>query len=99
MYIRKDIELEFIMINCQKVGCIRLGVYVRNVRRPPSNASEDNYHLSQFVLNFSVDRKVILIGDFNLYSINWDNVHPFEGDFKLTTQAFVDAFVSSGLTH
>ena len=69
IYIKRDIELEFLMVDCQNVVCImlaRVGVSVIMVYRPPSNSSEDNNHLSQFILNFSVDRDVILIGDFNL---------------------------------
>ena len=69
------------------------------VYRSPSNPSEDNNHLSHFILNFSVDREVILIGDLNLPSTIWSNSHPFQGDFKPTTQPFVVAFASSGLSH
>ena len=36
------------------------------VYRPPLNSSED---VSQFIFNFSVDREIILIGDFNLLII------------------------------
>ena len=64
--------------------------------RSLSNSSEDINHLSQFLLNFSVDRKVILIEDFNLPLINWGNAHPCQDDFESSTQAFVDVFVSSG---
>ena len=69
MYIRRDIE--FIKVDCQNV-CImlvRLGVFVI-YNRPLANSSEDNNHLSQFILNVSVEWEVILIGDFNLPSIN-----------------------------
>ena len=86
IYIRRDIEFEFIMVDCRNVVCIRLvklGVFVLILYRSPSNSSEYNNHLSQFTFNFSVDREVILIGDFNLPSINWGNVHPFHGDFEL----------------
>ena len=68
------------------------------VYRPPSNSSEDDNQLSQFILYFSVDREVILIGDFNWPSINWGNARFFQGDFEPTNQAFVDAFFSSGLS-
>ena len=45
---------------------VEIGVFVVMVYRPPSNSSEDNNYPSQSILNFSVDREVILIGDFNL---------------------------------
>ena len=42
---------------------------------------------------------MILIGDFNLPPINyWGNAYPFQGDFEPITQAFVDTFVSFGLS-
>ena len=68
------------------------------VYRHSSNSSEDNNHLSQFILHFSVDREVIFIGEINLLSINWDNVHLFQDHFESTTQVVIDAFVSSGLS-
>ena len=71
IYIKKNIEL---MVNCPNVVCIRLvrlSIFVIMVYRPPSNSSEDNYHLSQFILKFFVDREVIINGDFNLPSNNW----------------------------
>ena len=39
-----------------------------------------------------------MIGDFNLLSTNWGKVHPSQGDFKPTSQAFVDTLVSSGVS-
>ena len=66
--------------------------------RPPLNLSENNNNLSQFILYFAVHREVILIGHCNLPSIDWGNVHPFQGETEPTTQALVDAFVSSGLS-
>ena len=86
------------MVNCQNVVCISLvtlGVFVVMMYRPSSKLNKDNNHLSQFIFNFPIDWEVILIGDFNLSSINWGNAHPFQGDFKNNTQAFVEAFVSS----
>ena len=66
---------------------------------PPSNSNENNNHLSQSILNFSVDfLLVILIGDFNLPLNDWGNVHPFQDDFKPTTQAFVDAGMNQWVT-
>ena len=101
IYIRKDIELKFIIVDCQNIVCIRsvkLGVIVIMVNRSPSNSSEVNNHPSQFILNFSIDMEVVLIGDFNLPSINWGNVDTFQDHFEPTTQASVDAFASSGLS-
>ena len=84
------------MVDCQNYVCIRLGFFLIIVYRPPSNKSENNNHLSQFILIFSIDRDVI--GYFNLPSINWGNVHRFQGHFEPTTQPFVNAFVSFRLS-
>ena len=81
------------MVDYQNVICnrlVRLGIFVIMVYRPPSNSSEYNEYLSQFILNFSFDREVILIGDFNLPSIIGVIFHPFQSHFKPTTQTFVD---------
>ena len=86
------------MIDCQNVICISLGVFVIMVYHPPSISSEVNKHLSQFILNFSVDREVILIGYFNWSSINWGNANPYQGYFEPTTRMLIDAFISSGLS-
>ena len=45
MYIRKDIEFEFIIVYCQNlihVKLVRLGFVAIMVYRPPSNSGEDN---------------------------------------------------------
>ena len=78
--------------------CIRLSLIVIMVYRPTSNSSDDNNHPSRFILKFFVDREMILIENFTMPLINWSNVHLFQGDFESTTQAFVDAFVSAGLS-
>ena len=82
---------------------VRLGVFVIMVYRPPSYSSEENNHLSQLFSNFSVEWELILIGGFNLPSINWDNVHLLQDkkdveNVEPTTQAFIDTFVLSGLS-
>ena len=59
IHIRRDIEFEFIMVDCQNVVCVRLvklGDFVIMVYRPSLNSSDDNNHLSQVILNISVDR-------------------------------------------
>ena len=73
-------------------------VYVIVVYQPPSYLSKNIKHLSQFMLHFSAYREVILIGYFNLPSINWGNVHAFQGDVEPTTQVFIDTYVSSGMS-
>ena len=39
-----------------------------------------------------------MIGNFKMPPINWGNAHRFQCDFEPTTQAFIDTFVSSGLS-
>ena len=44
IYSRRDIEFEFIIVDCQNVVCIRLfrlGVFVLMMYHPPSNSLED----------------------------------------------------------
>ena len=72
IYIRRDIEFEFIMIDCQNIVCIRtvrLGVFVIIVYRPPSNSSEHNNHLFQFIRWLIIFKRKTVTA--NLYSFQY----------------------------
>ena len=51
-------------------------------------------NLSQLILNFSVDKEVIIIRDFNFPSINWDNSHSFQGDYEVLGSLLFLLFVN-----
>lgn len=72
-------------------------VYVVVIYRPPSNSHLDNNDLINYLLlQFSLGREVIIVGDFNLPSISWDLSEP---DLNITPldASFYNLFTSLGL--
>lgn len=67
------------------------------VYRPPSNSFEDNLQLVSFISNFCVNKEVIILGDFNLPSIDWRNGDALYLDYDPLTSLFTNCFNTSGL--
>ena len=65
--------------NCIILKLIDFDLYVLNVYRPPSSSSNDNSALLEYLSTFCTDKEVILMGDFNLPSINWWDVSSVHG--------------------
>ena len=71
-------------------------VFVVIVYRAPSNSSDDNTSIANFVANFGIGKEVIILGDFNLPSIDWtENVISAKTPTDCT---FLETFNSLGLT-
>ena len=68
-----------------------------NVYRPPSISSADNTNLLNFIEQFCSEREVVLLGDFNLPSINWASDTPDVGA-STTDLAYFDTFAATGLS-
>ena len=71
-------------------------VYCLLVYRPPSNPPDVNDSVLRLITEFSIDKEIILLGDFNLPSINW-HVDPPRAS-STTDGSFLDGFISTGLT-
>ena len=69
-------------------------VFVLLVYRAPSNSEDTNKRISSFILDFCGGKEVIILGDFNLPSIDWSSpmLHcpPLE-------RMFLDTFLTVGL--
>ena len=74
-----------------------LNVYVYVVYRPPSNTQEENQALIDFLLRSCTGKEVVILGDFNLPSISWNNQQP-GGMVSVTDRKFLDMFSTLGLT-
>ena len=66
------------------------------VYRPPSNSSDVNNAVLRYITEFCTDKEVILIGDFNLPSIDWLVDPPTASN--VTDSSFLECFSSLGLT-
>ena len=66
------------------------------VYRPPSNSPDVNKAVLRYITEFCTDKEVILIGDFNLPSIDWLVDPPTASN--VTDSSFLECFSSLGLT-
>lgn len=92
-YVCCDTQVE----NCVAIHLVQFNVMVLAVYRPPSYSETDNSILANFLLSFCADKEVLVLGDFNLPSLQWDRegfLDPASGVDKL----FLETFLVLGLT-
>lgn len=76
VYIKQNIhysEIEVQVPNVLVLYLIKYRLHIITVYRPPSNSPLDNAILVSFIEDFCCDKDVILMGDFNLPTIRWNN--------------------------
>lgn len=83
--------------NSLTIHLTQFDVYVTLVYRPPSNSHADNVQLINFIYNFCYSKEIILLGDFNLPTINWSVDSPTTIYMNSNDKLFFDCFVSLGL--
>lgn len=72
-------------------------VYVVIVYRPPSNNNEANESLRTFIGTFCPEKEVIILGDFNLPSLKWNNLNISEHASPFD-HSFLNTFTNLSLT-
>ena len=93
----KHVSLDVPIKNCVVTHLVDLNLYIVAVYRPPSYSDQENSALVQYLLQVCCDKEVLLVGDFNLPSLSWDQenwTHSVTG----VERQFLDAFLSLGLT-
>ena len=99
-YVRDNIIIADVSAPLPNLLTFRLvsyDVFVIVVYRPPSNSDIDNQLVCSFLGDFCADKEVILVGDFNLPSLDWCDLNPLSS-CPAMEQNFVDLFNSIGLT-
>ena len=71
--------------------------YFISCYRPPSNSENEDFTLRSFLSDFSTGRTVVLMGDFNLPSLKWEEPELPVGSGTPHDRAFLDAFLLMGL--
>ncbi len=71
-------------------------VYILLVYRPPSNTQDIDTNLLNYITNFSLEKELLLLGDFNLPSILWNEPNPTIRATRHDIQ-FCDTFQLLGL--
>ena len=70
--------------------------YVLNLYRPPSNMEPDNYATLQFLYHFCSGKEILMLGDFNLPSVEWGLNYALSASSVIDSQ-FLDMFAALGL--
>ena len=92
-------KVEVDLPNLVVVYIKELNIYVFSVYRPPSYEAEQNRKLCDFLMNFSVGKDILVLGDFNLPSVVWDQEQGFNAGYvRPVDRLFLDCFAACGLT-
>ena len=99
-YISTNIRYDSVNIAHPNVISFRLtscNVFIYVVYRPPSNSSEMNSALIEFLMSNCSNQEVVLLGDFNLPSLNWARDDFVAACASTTDSAFLGMFDTLGL--
>lgn len=100
VFIKSHISHICINTCCDNVCAIHLlayNLYIIVIYRPPSNSSEDNQALLNFLLDFCPGKEILLLGDFNLPLLNWKSKAVLSAKYPPLHQSFINCFISLGL--
>ena len=102
LYLADGLDAASVDINVPNVLVVHLlawDLYVIVVYRPPSYDEQENYVLKQFIVDFCFGKNVLILGDFNLPSLRWNEEGELaEGYIRPLDLEFYEAFLEVGLT-
>ena len=99
-FVRDSIQVDEVDVTHPNVLSFRLSLfnlYIFVVYRPPSNSSQQNDALVDYLGQSCADKEALLVGDFNLPSIDWSSNQTLIGA-STTDSKFVNLFDTLGLT-
>ena len=96
----KHAQVEVQMQNLVIIYLVELELYVVSVYRPPSYSPAENHSLIEFLMDFSVGKELLVLGDFNLPSLPWPLVETStQGSYVTPTdREFLECFLECGWT-
>ena len=93
------VEVSVGLPNVLVVNILSWNAYVIVVYRPPSFGTSENVALRQFLVDFCVGKDVIVVGDFNLPDLRWNETGELsDGYVRPLDRSFYEVFLESGLT-
>lgn len=100
LYVHNSVKFLAVDVHIPNVSVVRLvdfGVWVVASYRPPSHTVLEDACLINFFYNFCPEKEIVLIGDFNLPTLDWSqDAQP--GYNRPVDSQFLDCFCSLGLT-
>lgn len=100
LYINDGLSFEEVVVAVPNIAAVHLiehDVWILAVYRPPSYCDNENEVLLDFIEDFCSGREVVVLGDFNLPSVQWSAGGGVCRYASRTDRLFVDCFVSAGL--
>ena len=94
----RHVQAEVTIPNVAVVHLTDLNVFVLSVYRPPSYSREENVLLADFIREFSANKEVLLLGDFNLPSLKWSESSVWNSYVTPTDRFFYECFIECGLS-
>ena len=91
------IPCEVRVSNVLSVLVVEWEVHLVVVYRPPSYTQSENEGLLSFINEYTIDKSVILMGDFNLPTLRWESEDMLNRYISPTDSLFYDMFAVAGL--
>ena len=101
LYLKNNLSFISVNIGCPNVHAVHLtsfNCYILAVYRPPSYTLVDNTNLTKFLHQLCLNKETLILGDFNLPTIDWFRDHAKFLDYDPLTASFVNCFNSIGLS-
>ena len=104
VYVHRSLKYVVVQVavpNIVVIQLMQLDVYYMVCYRPPSYSDMENARTISFLEDFCPGKEIIIMGDFNLPSLNWQDGVPgyVPGvDIGPLDRQFLDMFLSLGLT-
>ena len=101
IYIKDSIkhqELKISIPNVTATYLVEYNLYILSVYRPPSYTGQENLQLLSFLRDFVFAREVLILGDFNLPTLNWSLPSVLDSYIRPVDREFYDSFSLAGLT-
>ena len=100
IYVKKDLKPVPFNVGIPNLAVVflpTLVLYIISIYRPPSYNEEQNLQLRLFLLEFCLDKEVVILGDFNLPSLKWSCPNPISGYVSPVDMSCFDTFSLLGL--
>ena len=101
IYVRKSLKHHEIKLSLPNVAAVFLeefDLYVLSVYRPPSLSNGENMQLLTLLREFVFGREVLILGDFNLPTLDWSLPSVLDSYIRPLDREFYDCFTQGGLT-